>query len=85
MKKIKKILLFLFLLVLTIVLVGTFYIRFFFANETIEELFFYATNGAKNADIGVYLTAIGITLPFLIVCLFALWALYNNVLIYVFI
>ena len=34
---------------------------------------------------GVYLTAIGITLPFLIVCLFALWALYNNVLIYVFI
>lgn len=81
MKKIKKILLFLFLLVLTIVLVGTFYIRFFFANETIEELFFYATNGAKNADISVYLTAVGITLPFLIICLFALWALYNNVLI----
>lgn len=64
MKRVKNILLITYLLILTLILIVTFYFKFCFSNETIEELYFYLTNGVVHADAGVFLIAVGDCLLF---------------------
>ena len=81
MKKLKNILLILYLIFLTLILIVTFYFKFCFTNETIEEMYFYATNGVTHADAGVFLVAVGDCIIFFLIVLGILISLYFNVLI----
>lgn len=81
MKRVKNILLITYLLILTLILIVTFYFKFCFSNETIEELYFYLTNGVVHADAGVFLIAVGDCLLFFLLVFGVLLALYYNILI----
>lgn len=79
--KIKTILHVLVLLIFTIVIIGSTYLKIFFGNESIEELLFYLTNGAANGDMGVYFVALKVCLPFFVAIFFILISLFYNILI----
>ena len=57
-KKVFSIIHVIWLIILTIVLIGSFYLKKEYANETVEEFYFYLTNGVGSSDISVFIIAV---------------------------
>lgn len=84
MKKRSKIMKVVHILILTIsilIILGTSYIKIFFANETIDEFIFYLSNGVSNGDMGIYWLAIEMCFPFFLLLFLIIISLFYNVLI----
>lgn len=79
--KIKTFFHILVLVVFTLIIIGTSYIKIFFGNETIDEFIFYLNNGVANGDMEIYVLAIEMCLPFFIILFLIVVSLFYNILI----
>lgn len=71
----------LILVMFTLIILGTSYIKIFFGNETIDEFIFYLTNGVENGDMGIYVLAIKMCFPFFLILFLIIISLFYNVLV----
>lgn len=69
------------LIIFSLIIIGTSYIKIFFGNETIDEFIFYLNNGAGNGDMGIYWLVIKTCFPFFLLLLFIMISLLYNILI----
>ena len=65
-KRVLTILNILALLIISIIIVGSFFIKSKFPMVSVDELYFYATNGVTNSDNNVFILAIKTCLPFVV-------------------
>lgn len=71
----------LFLVLLIILFVASLYMKYNYSNETIDEIYFYLTNGVNNSDINVFIVAIKDCLWFALLLILIVIGVFYNLLI----
>ena len=77
--KLLKILHLFILLLITIVIVASFYLHRSLGDTNFEELMFYSVSKIGNADLSTFFTALKLCLPFLIIIAVILYALFYDI------
>ena len=80
-KKIFTIIYVFIFILLSILIVGSFFIRNQFPSVSFDELYFYLTNGVTNSDGNVFIDAIKSCLPFFIVLMIVFYTLSTEVIL----
>lgn len=70
-----------FLMLLIILFVASLYMKYNFSNETIDEIYFYLTNGVANSDANVFIGAVKECLVFFLILFILTIGLFYNLLI----
>ncbi|MDO4963816.1 MAG: hypothetical protein Q4E75_06965, partial [bacterium] len=69
---------FIVIIIISVILVASYYMKYNFANESIEEILFYMKNGLGNSDTSVFITAIkSCYLNFLLTFILLIFIFYN--------
>ena len=70
-----------YLILLIILFVASLYMKYNYSNETIDEIYFYLTNGVNNSDINVFILAIKDCFWFALFLILIVIGLFYNLLI----
>lgn len=78
-KSVFKILHILILILTSVLLIGSFYIKKFYPNEGFDVLYFYLINGVENSDPKVFIDAIISSAPYFLIVVFLLISLFYDI------
>lgn len=71
----------LLLIIIAIIIVGSIYLRVAYANETVEEFYFYLTNNVTNADSEVFILAFKKCVLYVLALYICFYAFFYNIFI----
>lgn len=75
----KKTIYFFIYILISVILVGSFFIRNQFPTVSFDELYFYLTNGVTNSDGNVFIDAIKKCLPFFILLMITIYIVFYDI------
>ena len=77
--KVYRVLQILVLLIVAILIVGTFYMQHEYPMVSFEELYFYMNNGAGNSDVNVFIKGIKDCFPYVLILMIIFYAIFYDI------